>query len=95
MWMLIAGAVWSREGIRKNVVGFAIFNAFLPLIVGADWAAIILHHWWFGLPYALLYPFGANLNLFFMATGQPRLLLLSTVIQTTLDTLLGAWLAGW
>lgn len=73
-------------------VGYILF---LPRIVGADWAAIILHHWWYALPYALLYPFGANLNLFFMGTGQPKLLLLSTLLQVALDTAFGALLTGW
>ena len=71
------------------------YYLFLPWIVGADWAAVILHHWWFALPYALLYPFGANLNIFFMGTGQPKLLLMGTAMQVIMDALFGAWLAGW
>ena len=68
---------------------------FLPRIVGADWAAVILRHWWFALPYALLYPLGVNLNLFFLGTGQPKLLLICTAMQVILDALFGVWLAGW
>lgn len=84
----------SAAAAAVLAVSLAYF-LFLPRVVGSEWAPVILRHWWFALPYALLYPFGANLNLFFMATGQPRLLLLSTLLQLVLDAMVGALLVGW
>jgi hypothetical protein len=34
IWMLVAGVIWSRNGVRSNVVGLAVLNAFAPIIVG-------------------------------------------------------------
>lgn len=97
----LRNTMWKANVLLGTVAAGAVvavsvgYIFFLPWIVGEEWAAVILHHWWYALPYALLYPFGANMNLFFMGTGRPKMLLLSTVIQVVIDTLFGAWLAGW
>ena len=39
LWMLVAGVIWSRSGTRSNVVGIAVFNAVVPIILGLLLAA--------------------------------------------------------
>lgn len=94
-----------RNTMRKArfFTGFAVGGALiavsvaycflLPWVVRGDWAAVILWHWWFAMPFVLLSPFVANLNMYFTGTGQPRFLLASTVMQAILDAAFGAWLA--
>ena len=70
---LIAVAVTGA--ILAATVAFAFV---LKPLVGPDWAATILHHWWVALPFTLLTPFVWNLNIFCQGTGRAAQLLRNT-----------------
>ena len=88
MLLMILGVILI---ITAVTIGLLLF---LKLLVGTQWAALILKLWWFGIPVILLTPIFSNIMLFFSALGMQVQLLRNATLNLFTDIVLGSLLVS-